>query len=60
MVEILSLIESFASHINVGGDIQECIVLVNNLSALVVALEKDVAAVVAPTPPVTPNYNQAS
>lgn len=56
MMQLINLIESFASHLNAGGDIQACITLVNNLFVLGSAIEKDIAAaaaavqVVAPAP----------
>lgn len=63
MIQIISLIESFASHLNAGGDIQACITLVNNLFVLGSAIEKDIAAAaaaqVAPAPVANPSESQS-
>ena len=52
MIQLINLIEAFASHLNTGGDIQACITLVNNLVVLGSAIEKDVAAAMAQSAPV--------
>jgi len=51
MIEILSLIDSFAQHIVSDGELQNCITLVENLITLAEALKTP--AVVSPAPVVT-------
>lgn len=48
MIEILSLIDSFAQHIVSDGELQNCITLVENLIALAETLKTTAAAHPAP------------